>query len=123
MTSAEIAGWHYATRQPVRVGWANGIITQIEPASPEPPPDCWIAPPLFDLQINGYGGVDFQQDNLRSEDLLLAARGLRAADCTRFLLTLITDEWPRLTERLRHLRAIREHSLELQSAIAGWHVE
>jgi N-acetylglucosamine-6-phosphate deacetylase len=76
-----------------------------------------------DVQVNGYGGVDFQRDNLSVEDLLKATRGLRAAGCTRFLLTLITDEWSKLTSRLKRLRGLRAESAELQKAIAGWHVE
>src|SRR5581483_7673599 len=63
------------------------------------------------------------QDNLRAEDLLTAARQLGQAGCTQFLLTLITDEWPKLTARLRHLRTLRSQSAELQSVIAGWHIE
>jgi N-acetylglucosamine-6-phosphate deacetylase len=78
---------------------------------------------LFDAQVNGYSGIDFQQDNLRAEDLLVAVRRLRAAGCARFLLTLITDDWAALTARLRHLRAVRAQSAELRTAIEGWHVE
>jgi N-acetylglucosamine-6-phosphate deacetylase len=73
--------------------------------------------------VNGYGGVDFQQDNLSAEELLSAARQLRAAGCSRFLVTLITDHWDELTARLRHLRSLRARVTELQAAIAGWHVE
>jgi len=36
---------------------------------------------------------------------------------------LITDEWTKLTSRLRHLKELREQSAELQAAIAGWHIE
>jgi N-acetylglucosamine-6-phosphate deacetylase len=123
MSEGEICAWHFATRQPVRLRWERGLIARLEPSLAPPDTDCWIAPGLFDLQVNGYGGVDFQQDNLDAEDLLSAARQLRAAGCTRFLLTLITDEWAKLTERLKRARALRAQSSELQSAIAGWHVE
>src|SRR5262249_10817364 len=78
---------------------------------------------LFDVQINGYGGIDFQQDGLSLEDLLTATRRLRRDGCLRFFSTLITDEWPKMTARLRRLRELRSQSPELQSAIAGWHVE
>jgi len=122
-TSGEIAAWHYATRQPVHVSWRAGVITHLESVASPPPHGVWIAPPLLDLQINGFGGVDFQQDGLTVEDLLHATRGLRSAGCTRYLLTLITDEWHILTARLRHLRAVRAQSGELQSAITGWHIE
>ncbi len=123
MKTGEIRGWHYATREPMRLCWRDGRITSLAPAPAPPAPGLWLAPALVDLQVNGYAGVDFQQDGLGPADLLAAVRGLRAAGCTRFLLTLITDEWPRLTARLRHLRAARSRSLELQSAIAGWHIE
>jgi N-acetylglucosamine-6-phosphate deacetylase len=121
--SGEISAWHYATGQPIRLRWQNGIITSVEPAPGNPPADLWVAPALFDPQVNGYAGIDFQQDDLTADNLLTAARRLRADGCARFLLTLITDDWPRLTARLRHLRGLRAQSAELQSAIAGWHIE
>jgi N-acetylglucosamine-6-phosphate deacetylase len=78
---------------------------------------------LFDPQVNGFAGVDFQREDLTVEYLLAAMRALRAAGCARFLLTLITDEWSRLTTRLKRLRQLRSKSAELFHAIAGWHVE
>jgi N-acetylglucosamine-6-phosphate deacetylase len=119
----EIFGWHYESREPIRLRWQDGIITHLEPADSTVPRDTWIAPALFDLQVNGYGGVDFQSDDLSVEDLLAAVHKLRSAGCARFLLTLITDEWSNLTGRLRHLRWARSQSVELQQAMAGWHVE
>ena len=123
MNDGELNAWHYATRKPVAVAWRDGVITAIESARENVPPDRWIAPPLFDLQVNGYGGVDFQQDNLSAENLLSATRQLRTAGCARFFLTLITDEWPKMTARLRHLRSVRAQAPELLAAIAGWHIE
>ena len=122
MSSGEITGWHYATRQPVRLCWRQGTISEIK-ALQEAPAGLWIAPPLLDLQINGYAGIDFQRDNLPMDDLLSATHQLRAAGCASYLLTLITDDWPLLMARLRHLRALRARSAELQEAIAGWHIE
>ncbi len=123
MNDGEICAWHFATRRPLRLRWRKGIITHIEPTAKPPVEDLWIAPPLFDLQVNGYGGIDFQRDGLTLDDLLSATRQLRVASCGRILLTLITDEWSRLINRLRHLRSLHSQSAELQSAIAGWHIE
>jgi len=130
----EIYGKHYTTAEPIRLRWENGTITEIErvaegsagraaTAGDASGEDVWIAPGLFDAQVNGYGGIDFQQDDLKVGDLVSAARQIRNAGCTRFLLTLITDEWTALTGRLRHLRELRAQSAELLSAIAGWHIE
>src|SRR5258706_6265086 len=123
VTQDEICGWHYLTRQPIRLICKDGIIIKMDKARRRLPRLLWLAPSLFDVQVNGYGGVDFQQDNLSHEELLTAARQLRAAGCARFLVTLITDEWPKLIARLCHLRTVRAQSAELQAAIAGWHVE
>jgi N-acetylglucosamine-6-phosphate deacetylase len=123
MNDGEIVARLYTTQQPIRMGWRAGVITHLETSASAPAPDVWIAPPLFDLQINGFAGVDFQQDNLSMDALVHATRRLRASGCARYLLTLITDDWRALMERLRHLRALRAQSAELQSAIAGWHVE
>jgi N-acetylglucosamine-6-phosphate deacetylase len=121
--TGEICGQHYATREPLRVRWQDSVVTHIEPLDSAPSPEVWLAPSLFDLQVNGFGGVDFQQDHLTLPALLSAVRALRSAGCCRFLLTLITDEWEKLTCRLRHLRHVRSESPELQQAIIGWHVE
>ena len=121
--NGEIQAWHFATRKPVCVRWAGGRITHLDAVTRPPPEEQWLAPGLLDLQVNGYGGIDFQQDDLTLEDLLAAASGLRAAGCTRFFIALITHDWPRLMNRLRRLRSLRAESAELQAAIAGWHVE
>ncbi|MBU6400098.1 MAG: N-acetylglucosamine-6-phosphate deacetylase [Verrucomicrobia bacterium] len=123
MNSGDIIGRDYASGQPIRLRWQDGRITHREPAPAPPTEDVWLAPSLVDLQVNGYAGVDFQDDHLSLDALAAATRQLRAAGCGRYLLTLITDEWPRLTARLRRLRSLRAQSPELQHAIAGWHLE
>lgn len=123
MNDGDLCARHYATGQPVRVTWQDGRIHSVLGANQPVPSDFWIAPALVDLQVNGFGGIDFQQDNLSPENLVKATHHLRAAGCSRCLLTLITDQWPRLLARLRHLREIRQRSTELRHAIAGWHIE
>lgn len=87
------------------------------------PDNLWLAPALFDVQVNGFAGVDFQADHLAADDLESAVRSLRRCGCGRLLLTLITDRWDRLLAKLNRLRALRARSRTLQSAIAGWHLE
>lgn len=122
MNSGEIKAHLLESNQSVRIVWRDGVISQLEPAS-DAPRDVWIAPPLMDLQANGYAGVDFQADDVDLKELLHAVRELGAAACGSFLLTLITDDWSQLLRRLQRLRQIRADSSELQTAIAGWHVE
>lgn len=123
MNQGEACARHYLTGEPLRMLWQNGRINAVLRPNKSVPADSWIAPSLVDLQVNGFGGVDFQQDDLSLAGLVTATRRLRLAGCGRCLLTLITDEWPRMMSRLRHLRELRERSADLRHAIAGWHVE
>lgn len=122
MNHGEAIAMHYATRQPVRLAWSDGVVTALEPAR-KAPEDAWLAPALFDPQVNGYGGVDFQRDQLTDDELLAATRRLRRDGCARVLYTLITDEWPRILARVRHVRDRRARNAELRHAIAGFHIE
>jgi N-acetylglucosamine-6-phosphate deacetylase len=123
MSSGELHAFHFDTCRPVRVKWHDGIITELEEVAEPPKQAVWIAPPLVDLQINGYAGVDFQRDDVTLEELLHASRALRRDGCAHFLLTLITDEWSRLLVRLKQFRKLRDSSEELREAIIGWHIE
>jgi N-acetylglucosamine-6-phosphate deacetylase len=122
MNRPDLLAHHYATGQAVRVTKASGGGVELANA-PAAPDDLWLAPALLDLQVNGYGGADFQQDDLTAKQFLQAADRLREAGCTRWFPTLITDEWACLMKRLRRLRALRARSASLKRAIAGWHVE
>jgi len=131
--SGNAEAYHFVTGELMRVCWHDGQITSFAPVAGAPPcaergpggtPGAlWLAPSLVDLQINGYAGVDFQRDDVTTEELLHATRALRRDGCAHFLLTLITDEWPRLLARLRQFKKLRDESAELRDAIIGWHME
>jgi N-acetylglucosamine-6-phosphate deacetylase len=122
MNDHEVIGRHYRTGNPTRVRWAGRQITEVTTVD-SCSPELWIAPGVLDPQVNGYGGIDFQQDAVSLEELLLATRQLARDGCGRYLLTLVTDEWGRLLRRLGQYRALRAQSLELQAAVVGWHIE
>ena len=113
----------YRTGKPVELAWEGGKIMGITPVAGGAAPKLWLAPLLIDVQVNGYAGIDFQQDTLTEADLLKALRGLQADGCGQILLTLITDEWSRLLARLKYIRELRNANAELKAGIAGWHIE
>ena len=45
----------------------------------------------FDLQVNGYGGVDFNQDELNAEELHRALKYLEKDGVVGVLATIITE--------------------------------
>lgn len=109
--------------QAIRLTCTDGRIDSLIPLLAASPGLPWLLPPLVDLQVNGYAGIDFQRDDTTATELTQAVDGLAAAACSRILLTLITDQWDRLLARLRRYRELRDSSPQLRRRIAGWHIE
>jgi N-acetylglucosamine-6-phosphate deacetylase len=77
----------------------------------------------FDIQVNGYGGVDFNSDRLGAQELRAACRRLRDDGVESVLATVITDEVDAMERRLRGIVKIRETDPIVKSVIAGIHIE
>ena len=77
----------------------------------------------FDLQVNGYGGVDFNSDALTAEGLHKACSALQADGVADILATIITDEIDLMCTRLRNLVQLRENDELAKQIIAGVHIE
>ena len=78
---------------------------------------------FFDLQVNGYGGVDFNQDDLRADDLHAACERLAADGVEGILATIITESLDKMQSRLRRLVELREQDSLIRRVIAGLHIE
>jgi N-acetylglucosamine-6-phosphate deacetylase len=114
----------HRTARVVRLTLAEGKIASIEPlASARTDGLPVLLPPLVDIQVNGYAGVDFQRADCTLAELERAATGLADAACGRFFLTLITNHWERMLARVRHYQSLRAASPLLRRRLAGWHLE
>ena len=78
---------------------------------------------FFDLQVNGYAGVDFNQDGLTADDLHRACERLDADGVGGILATIITDDVDAMCRRLSTLAALREPDPLARRLIAGFHIE
>lgn len=77
----------------------------------------------FDLQVNGYAGVDFCSADLRVEDVRRACEAMRADGMDRILATMITDTVDSLSAKLENWVRIREADDLVAEVVAGFHVE
>ena len=78
---------------------------------------------FFDLQVNGYGGVDFNADDLDIDALESACRLMEADGVDAFLATIITDDLDKMASRIEALVRLREQSSTSKRLIAGLHIE
>jgi N-acetylglucosamine-6-phosphate deacetylase len=78
---------------------------------------------LFDIQVNGFAGVDFQNPNLSRAELRRAVLGLASHQTLRFFVTLITDKIQTLAKKLENLQCVREEDETVAQAVCGYHLE
>jgi len=78
---------------------------------------------LFDIQVNGFAGVDFQQPGLSAADLRRAVDALARHETRRIFLTLITDRVDSLCEKLENIERLRASDSTIGESICGYHIE
>ncbi|HZF40554.1 MAG TPA: N-acetylglucosamine-6-phosphate deacetylase [Blastocatellia bacterium] len=107
---------------------AGGHIREIHPASLSQACDLGgeelrVAPGLIDIQINGYGGVDFNDPDTNTEQFVAATRKLRRTGVTAFCPTIITESFDHIAKCISNLVRAAGESPEFARAMIGIHVE
>jgi len=116
---------HYATGVPVEIVCDRGVIRSIETLS-NSSADLkagWVAPALFDLQINGCDGHSFNSELLTPQSIRHIVRICRRHGIGSFCPTLITNSFVALAHGFSTLRQICENDADLAAALPGFHLE
>lgn len=115
----------YENGEPIKVTIAGNRIRSIEPAWPSESVADWpyIAPALFDLQINGHGGVWFSSDSLTRSDVLQALEPHYRYGVTRLCPTLITNSFEGLAAGFAAIREACEYKSTADRMVCGCHLE
>ncbi|NOX65485.1 MAG: N-acetylglucosamine-6-phosphate deacetylase [Chlorobi bacterium] len=77
----------------------------------------------FDLQVNGYAGIDFNDENLSIENLRFACEKLVEDKVEGILATLITDDLDLMKKRIKNILQFREEDSVIKNVITGLHIE
>jgi len=78
---------------------------------------------IYDLQLNGYKGVDFNDDALSAAALRQACAAVLADGGGCMLATVITDRLDRMEARIGRLADLREADPLVAEVMVGIHVE
>ena len=116
----------YDTGQPVRLEIARDTIARVTPCTPQSQETDdwpWVAPGLIDVQVNGYGGPEFNSADLTPENVMQVAGAMDGFGVTRFCPTLTTEGFEVLRHALRTIVAACESSPRLARRIAAVHLE
>ncbi len=116
---------HYATSEQIDIRSQDGTITSIGPVgtgSADREAD-WVAPALFDLQINGCLGIDFSSATLNTDQVRTVIDECRRHGIGGLLPTLITNSHEAIAHGLATLHRARELDPVVAAAVPGIHVE
>lgn len=116
---------HYRTGQHIDVVCDGGRIASIGPATGRPADReaGWIAPALFDLQINGCEGRAFNSAKLTCDDIGHVVQICRRHGIGELLPTLITGSHEALLHGFTTLHQACDTEPALRAAIPGYHLE
>jgi N-acetylglucosamine-6-phosphate deacetylase len=118
-------GRRYENGEPVRITVEGERIAAIEPAWPPHTAGDWpwVAPGLFDLQINGRGGIWFGKAGITADEVLQVLEEHFPFGVTRLCPTVITNSSEVLEAALTALRHACEREPWAQQMAPGFHVE
>ena len=121
----QLHGRSYMNAEPICVTVEGERIARVEPAWPEREASewPWIAPGLFDLQINGHKGVWFCDPRLSAEQVLGILEAHFEFGITRLCPTLITASFEALAAGVTAIRTACESTPWAEKMVPGIHLE
>jgi N-acetylglucosamine-6-phosphate deacetylase len=118
-------GRRYENGEPVRITVEGERIAAVDPAWPSRDANDWpfVAPGLFDLQINGHGGTWFGKEGITPDEILGVLEKHFHFGVTRLCPTVITNSFEVLREALAALRQACEEESWAAGMVPGFHLE
>lgn len=115
----------YDTGEPVCVSVAGTRISSVVPVWPGEDLAHWpyVSPGLFDLQINGHGGVWYCDPALTADQVCTTLQAYWAHGVTRMCPTLITASFAALQAGFTALHQARESAAWVRHMVPGYHLE
>lgn len=115
---------HYATRQPISLDMAEGVIKSIDVLDTREAADLpVVAPGLVDLQINGYAGYDMNSLPLADDGLGQMIRAMWREGVTSCFPTVITNAPDAITAAMRTIAGACDGDAVTARGVAGVHLE
>lgn len=119
-----VEGIHFRTGEPIALKLQEGRIVGIDPKRDKNNEAMtWVAPGLVDLQINGYGGQDFNRIPIEERAVERITRMLYTEGVTTYFPTVITNSDEAIAEALRSIVRARVEDNLIERATAGIHLE
>ncbi|MEZ5941039.1 MAG: N-acetylglucosamine-6-phosphate deacetylase [Planctomycetaceae bacterium] len=121
-----ITGRHIETGNAIEVGCVAGRIASLKSVD-VPKTELaelpWIAPPLFDIQVNGANDIWFSDEKLTVDEVANVLQTFRQHGVQRLFPTLITNSSEALCHGFDVIRQACEQESWINDMVAGCHLE
>ncbi len=118
-----VFGRLYLTGEPVKLTLEGGLVKDVERTGEDSETDLIIAPGLTDLQVNGYAGLDLNNDPLLPETVREISVKLWSEGVTTFFPTIITNRGKNIRRSLCAISDACSRFPEVAAAVGGIHLE
>ncbi|MBC6366194.1 N-acetylglucosamine-6-phosphate deacetylase [Algoriphagus sp. AK58] len=117
-----LIGKSFLDGKPLEIFISEGKIKAVLP-SESCPENVWIGPGFTDIQVNGYGGLDY--NSIQSDVLALGQISKKLLQCgiTSHFPTIITNSPEKISALIQQVVQIRKNDLLAKSCISGIHIE
>ena len=119
----KVVGRRYDSGQLIEVTVANGRIASVDTSDEASNDAPWIAPGFVDLQINGYGGQEFNDRELTVDRVEQVSLALDSFGVTSYLPTATTHSFEMLVHSLGTIARACETADEVARRAVGIHLE
>lgn len=111
------------TGTPLRIHFNDAIVSSIDILDIKDANEFpYIAPGIFDIQINGYVGKEYSAA-LSTDEILYLIEHLAKSGTTQHLATIITNSEQQIISSIRTIVKARKSSNLVANAIEGFHIE
>lgn len=119
----KILGNSYRNGTPIEISFSEGIIDSISETQTSIDKGLFLGPGFTDIQVNGYGGIDYNE--IQSDPMNLAgiSRLLYQEGVTTHFPTIITNDPEQISRLILQIVSLRKNDELSRMSIEGLHIE
>jgi N-acetylglucosamine-6-phosphate deacetylase len=119
----KIQGHSYQDGSAIEISFSEGIIDSISETQNGLEQDLILGPGFTDIQVNGYGGIDYNEIQSNPMNLAEISRLLYKEGVTTHFPTIITNDPKQISQLIIQIVSLRKSDELSRMSIEGLHIE
>jgi N-acetylglucosamine-6-phosphate deacetylase len=119
----KIQGYSYRDGSAIEISFSEGIIDSISENQNGLEQDLILGPGFTDIQVNGYGGIDYNEIQSDPMNLAEISRLLYKEGVTTHFPTIITNDPEQISQLILQIVSLRKSDEFSRMSIEGLHIE